>query len=175
MYRTLSGRVIFYLFFLLVVDLSVTPLIEVSGVRPLLSYLVILYVAFEWHWPRTFPIALFIGLLLDAVSSHPFGIQTVSLAAMSFVLDFLIYNVEHQSWTMRLLLTFLFVFLSTIIVWGLSSLLSDQGAVSWYSVVLCFQTAVYTTLITPVFFSFTSRWFSKRSVVIKQYELFDHY
>ncbi len=173
MHRTLSGRVIFYLLFLLVMDMSVTPLIAIGTIRPLLIYLMIVYVALEWHWPRTFPIAVVVGLMLDCVGAHPFGVETVSLAAASFVLDFLIYTIEHNSWVMRFIITFIFVFSSMLMVWVLSSLLSDSDTIAWYSIVACLQAALYTTLIMPLFCSFTSRWFSKRSVVVRQYELFD--
>jgi rod shape-determining protein MreD len=172
MHHALSGRVIFYLFFLLIIDLCVSPLIAADAVRPVFLYLMIIYAAFEWQWERTFALALFVGILRDATGSHPFGIETTVLVLTSLALDFVIRTIERKSWLVRFMVTLLYVLSVSVGALILSALLGYRQYWTWQSLMLCFQTALYTGMIMPFFFYFTSRWFTRRHIV-RQYELFD--
>jgi rod shape-determining protein MreD len=172
MHHALSGRVVFYLFFLLIIDLCVSPLVAAGSVRPVLLYLMMIYAAFEWHWERTFSLAFFVGILRDMTGSHPFGIETAVLVLTSIALDFVIRTIERKSWLMRSVVTLLYVLAVSVGVLLLSALLGYRQYWTWQSLLLCFQTALYTSLIMPFFFYFTSRWFTRRHIV-RQYELFD--
>jgi cell shape-determining protein MreD len=148
------------------------PLLAVGMVKPVSLYLMLLYVSFEWHWERTFALALLIGLIRDGVGSHPFGVETTVLCLVSVGLDFVVRKIERKAWMMRFALTFLYLFLVFTGVLIVSGLLGYRNFVTWTALGLCFQTAVYTTLGMPFFFFFTSRWFARRQVV-RQYELFN--
>ncbi|MFA6601030.1 MAG: rod shape-determining protein MreD [Candidatus Omnitrophota bacterium] len=172
MRHALSGRIIFYLFFLLILDLCFVPLAALHFVRPSCLLLVILYVSLEWQWERTVTLALLVGLMRDAVGSHPFGIETAVLVSASVALDFVVHKIERRSWLMRLAVTWVYTFTVFSSLLLLSGFFGYREFLTREAFALCFQAAFYAALAMPVFFLFTSRWFARRQV-IRQYELFD--
>ena len=171
MYRVFSGRVILYLLFLLVLDITLVPLVRIGFVRPVLEYLIILYAAFQWGWQKTLPIAITVGILRDFVSSQSLGIETSSLIFASFVLDLLVQKMEREIWFLRLTAAFLFVFCASMSSLILSSFLGEGIHVSGASVTIALGTSFYTAILMPPFFYLTARWFHDR-FAFKQYELF---
>jgi rod shape-determining protein MreD len=145
---------------------------RIGNARPVLIYLMMIYAAFEWHWERTAGLALVIGVLRDAVSAHPFGIEMTVLVLTSFVLDFVIHKIERHSWMMRLAVAGVFVLTVLLAQILLSVFLGSAKTITWQTGAVCFDSAVYTTLCVPPFFYFTSKWFSRRPIA-RQYELFD--
>jgi rod shape-determining protein MreD len=169
--RILSGRVVLYLVFLLVLDLSVTPLIRVGGFRPILQYLVILYAAFQWGWEKTIPMAIGVGILRDLTSSQILGLETVSLVFVAFLLDLLVQKIERDIFFLRVLAVFLFVFSVLMMNLILSNFLTDIPRFSWYEIGIAVGTSLYTAAVMPLFFYGTRYWFHDRTF-LKQYELF---
>ena len=171
MHRILSARVIFYLFLLLIIELTILPVFRIGSIQPQLLYLMILYVAFQWGWQKTIPMALTVGILRDLAGSQYFGYEAMALVLTSWLLDLLVRSVERDSWSLKMVTAFLFVFLVTMFHMMLLSVLTPQTYVSWHWCGINLATALYTALLLPFFFHFTAKWFGDR-VTFKQYELF---
>jgi len=171
MHRIFDGKIIFYLLFLTVLDISLTPVMAVAGAQPILSYLMILYVSLHWNWDRTWPIAVMVGLARDLTSAHPFGIETVSLFLVAKYLDFVTHKLERRSFFFQWSASFTFVCFANIAILLLTSFLASSNYVTWFSLWICFASSVYTACLMPIFFLFTNCWFHEQAK-FKQYELF---
>lgn len=167
--RLFSGKVILYLLFLVILDVSLMP--DFGIFRPVLTYLWVLYVAFH-HPSETLPVSVLAGLLRDGVSSQPLGTETAALVMVSMGLLFVMQKLGHQFFPMRLALTAVFVFSGMLMNLMLSSFLSSAPQFSWAAVFSCFAAAFASTLAMPVFFYGTKKWFHEGSRDLKQYELF---
>ena len=169
--RLFSSKVIFYLFFLLVLDVCVMPMIHFGSARPVLLYLMIPYAALEWHWQKTLAMALAVGILRDLTGSHPMGSETTVLLAASLALDLMVQKMDRESTLMRLGLTFVLVFGVAVLTLFLSNLVGISAPVSWPALWVSLGMAAATTCVMPFFFYATAWWFHDRSL-FKQYELF---
>ena len=171
MHRILSGRVIFYLFLLLVVDLTIMPLLCIGPLYPQLLYLMVLYAAFQWGWQRTIPMALAVGILRDLTGSQFLGFETASFVLASMILDLLVQKMEREFVLLRFAAAFIFVFCASMFHLILVSLVTGTIYLSWYRCWVVFGSSLYTALLMPLFFYVTAKWFGDRAV-LKQYELF---
>ena len=168
--RLRSGKVIFTLFFLLTADFCLVPLAHLP-VPPVFLYLLIPYAAFRWHWEKTVPLAIAIGLLRDLAGSQPLGAETAALAAVSAGLDFLILKIDRGSFLMQFAACFLFIFLVMALTLILSGFLGSAAGLSWKSLGIALGAALSTAAAMPFFFYLNALWFRER-VSLKQYELF---
>ncbi|MDP3920427.1 MAG: hypothetical protein Q8R76_06460 [Candidatus Omnitrophota bacterium] len=169
--RLMSPRVFLYVLFLLILDMAFSPALQIGDTRPIFGYLFIPYAAFHWGWQKTLPAALLIGLSRDLVSTLPFGVELVSLFAVSLALDIIAQKMDRRSTLIRLLSTFLFVFVVNLAVLVVCSFISHAVGLRWYNVAICLGSALYATAIMPLFAIVTAWWFHER-LFLKQYELF---
>lgn len=169
--RIFSARVIFYLLFLLVLELSVLPFFRIGVFQPVLLYLMVLHAAFQWGWEKTVPMAVAVGILRDLTGSHSFGLETVALVAASSLLDLLVQKIERDSQVTKIGIGFLFVFFVSNLVVLFSGFLGRGEGISGYAFWVSAGTAFYSAAILPVFFFVTGRLFHDR-MALKQYELF---
>ena len=88
MRRILSGRLILYLFFILILDICFMPMIRVGWVRPVLSYLMVVHASLKWGWQRTWGLALLMGIIREPVGVQPIGVEMTALVTAALVLDF---------------------------------------------------------------------------------------
>ncbi len=166
-----SFKVISYLLFLTVLDVTLCPVLRIHAVYPSLLYLLICYTAFEWGNRKTIYVAFWVGLFKDLLGGGPLGLETSILVVMSFALDFVVQKIQREFPGIYLLITFLFVFLSLMFKMIIAYFLEWLPMVSWeYMEAILFK-ALYTTLLLPIFYFVTERWFGNQSF-LKQYELF---
>ena len=169
--RILSGRVVAYLLILLVFDLSLVPAIRIQMVQPILLYLMVLHTAFQWGIQKAVPMAIVIGLLRDFSGSQFFGIETASLIIASTVLNVIVQKIDRESAVTRIAVSFVFVF-SVLMLSGLfPALVGAPVALTLHTFLISAAVACYTSVLTPIFSTVTSRWFRERAPM-KQYELF---
>lgn len=170
MYRIFSKRLIFYLIVLLVLDLALMPYFRWHDIQPILIYLIILYSVFQWGIQQTLMLAFGVGLLRDLVSSQTLGIETTALVCASLVLDFLVQKMDRYRLSLKLIVTFVFVFFVLLFSLFLSGFISDVP-MNGYALWVALGSALYTTALVPIFFFVTSVWFGQKTL-LKQYELF---
>ncbi len=171
MHRVLSARVIGYLILLTVIDFTILPLFRIGSVQPILAYLLVLYVTFQWGWQKTVPIALAVGLVRDLTGGQYFGFETVALLYNSILLDLVARHIGRDSWLLKISAAFFFIFCVQMLHIILLSIFTQLTYVSWYWCGQTLASAMYTALTVPIFFYFTARWFGDR-MIMKQYELF---
>ncbi|MDD5670666.1 MAG: hypothetical protein PHN49_03400 [Candidatus Omnitrophica bacterium] len=169
--RIFSGRVILFLILLLTFDVTVTPIFRFGDVQFFLTYLLVLYATFQWGWQTTIPMAILVGLMRDFLGTQSLGIETCSLLFASILLYLLVQKIERESLSLRMMITFIFVFCTLLVNLFLSNYLSGAMNVTWYHLAVAFGSALYTVLIMPVFFHVSAKWFHD-SAVLQQYELF---
>ncbi len=171
MHRFASPKIIVYLFFWLIVDLCLIPALRVEAVRPVCLYLAVLYAAFEWHGQHLFTMALAVGILRDLTGSEPLGVETAVLGLSTLALHFFVPKLDRRSFTIRFVVTLVFVFLVLVADSVLASLLGAQNRISWYFLYAILNSALATAILMPFVFSLSGRWFGDRAP-LKQYELF---
>ncbi|MBN1689149.1 MAG: hypothetical protein JW893_08620 [Candidatus Omnitrophica bacterium] len=169
--RLFSGRVIFYLIFLLVVDFCLMPLVRSGIFFPVLLYLMVPYAAFVWRWEKTTALALVIGLLRDLTVNHPFGIETIAVVVTAHFLDIFVHKVERDAWAVRFMMSFLFLLSVGMLILVIEPMMGGRVFLSWGTFLEVFKMAVSTTFVMPVVFFCTALFFRDRAP-IRQYELF---
>lgn len=168
--RLVSAKVIFYFFFLAVLDGSVMPAFQIRSVYPSFLYLFICYAAFEWGSSKTVFVAFWVGILRDLLGGGLIGLEASLLVALALALDFLVQKMERQLPGVYFIITFLFVFCA-----GVTRLLVSYSgempvSLGWAYVGMIAMAALYTSALLPVFNFLTNWWFGHSTT--KQYELF---
>ena len=158
--RLFSAKVLTLILIALLLDMSVFPWIFPGFFRPVLSYLLIPYVAFEWHWNRTIPVALLIGFARDLVSVQFFGIETVSLFCAALGLNFFVQKISINAFSVKMLGSFFFVFFAVFFNFTIHACLNFDIHF-FHSFLVSFITALATTLLIPFFFVFGRHWFQE--------------
>lgn len=161
--KVFSPRTLLMILATYLVEVSVLPVIFQTTLRLSLTYLLILYVAFKWHWKKSIPVALLIGLLHDSTSSLPFGVISASLVFACLILNFAIQKIERYFLLMQVLTTFLFVlgvfWLQALFVFMLGSNMPSFG----HALQVSFLGSLVACLIMPFFFSVSMRWFKDQA------------
>lgn len=167
--RFFTAKVFLTVLFLWAFDLCLAP---VAGMlRPVFSYLIVLYAVFFADWRKTITLAIAVGFLRDSSSIQPLGIETFVLFAASFILGFVIQKIERESSLIRTSLTFVFVFTVLLSNLCLTAFLEPGNGLPPYFVWTTLCSAFATALIAPAFFWVARKWFGERAF-LKQYELF---
>lgn len=171
MLRPLHIKIVFLVAFLIVLDVCFAPVIQFSGVRPIFSFLLIAYAAFQWDSRRIMPLAFSIGLLRDVLGGGILGVGVLALVSFAFILDGIAHKIEREFPGIYFLLTVIFCFF----VLGAELLLDavlgkaifrfqEHGVI----LILC---SFYTALFLPLFYQFADFLF-KPHAELRQYELF---
>lgn len=160
--RLFSAKVVFFILLLAALDMSVFPAFSSGYGGPVLLYLFVIYVAFEWHWTKTVVAAVMVGLVRDSLTIQPFGIETISLFLSSLGLNFYIQKVENRSTGARLIGTFLFTasVLLGVVTW--THLLKPSIELTSQTFWTCFFSVTMTTLSMVPFFWISNRWFQRK-------------
>ncbi len=167
--RLFSGKVILYLLFLLILDISVLPALAADQPRPVFLHLFVLFVAYEWDWRKTFAAALWVGLIRDVISMQALGAETFALLMTSAGLIFYIQKVQ-TAWTpVKMVGAFGFIFLSQILAVLLASLAVHSSLLSMEIVRQAFFSALLSSALLPLFFVFSQRVFQRRASAMFSY------
>ncbi len=169
--RLLSAKVIFYLTLLLILDFCLMPIFRVGSVQPVLLYLMIPYASFQWHWEKTVPLAVIVGLFRDLTGVLPLGVETAALVGVTFLLDGVVQKIDRNAPITQLFLSFFY--LSGVFFGGfiLSGLIRGEQIMNANMFFGLLGSALMTAVAMPFFFYLTARWFFDKTA-IKQYELF---
>ncbi|HOW59756.1 MAG TPA: rod shape-determining protein MreD [Candidatus Omnitrophota bacterium] len=168
--RLFSAKVILYFLFLIVLDGAILPVFHIASVFPSFLYLFVCYTAFEWGPQKTVYIAFWAGLARDLLGGGMIGVEATGLVALALGLDFLVQKMEREFPGMYWMITFLFVFFAGILrlFLGFPDELSSSVAGEYLGMITL--AALYSSLVLPVFYFLTNRWFGQFTG--KQYELF---
>lgn len=168
--RIFSAKVILYLVFLTILDGTIMPVFRIGPVYPSFLCLFVCYVAFEWGHGKTVYVAFGAGLARDFLGTGVLGMEATVFVALSLALDFLVRKMEREFPGMYLMITFLFIFLAGACRL-LLEYLGDLPLEAFGNYLgLIALTALYTSLLLPLFYLMTNRWFHHTTA--KQYELF---
>ncbi|HNX69570.1 MAG TPA: rod shape-determining protein MreD [Candidatus Omnitrophota bacterium] len=169
--RLASFKVILYFVFLMMMDATILPVFRIGAVYPSFLCLFVCYAAFEWGAPKTMYVAFWVGLLRDFLGGGMIGMEASLFVGLAFLLDFAVQKMEKQFPGIYMLITFLFVLIE-----GVLRLLLGYGdglPSGWFGthLGLVVLTALYTSVLLPVFYFLTDRWLGHKTAT-KQYELF---
>ncbi len=171
MFGLFSWRISLYVIALISLDMTMAPLLRVGGAQFMLSYLFIVYVAFQWGWQKAIPVAFLVGLSRDFISSQVFGLETLALVYAAYLLNLIVQKMERSRMLLRMVVAFYFTSLAFIINILSATFVMENVRMSWNYVSVALGSALYTAVLLPVFFYISSKWFND-TVSIKQYELF---
>jgi rod shape-determining protein MreD len=168
--RLISPKVIFYFLFLMVLDGTVMPVLQIRSVYPSCLYLFICYAAFEWGSYKAVCVAFWVGILRDLLGGGVVGLEATFLVVLALALNFLVHKVERELPGIYFIITFLFVFAAGALrlLAGYAGELPASLAGGYLGLIA--MTALYTSALLPVFNFVTNRWFGHSST--RQYELF---
>ena len=171
MRRLYTPKVIIYFFILLILDATLAPIFRFGDIRFFLTYLIVIYAAFQWSWKRVLPTASVIGVLRDLMGTGPIGIETFSLIASAVILHFAVQKVEREQTILRMVCAGLFTFF-VLLFQGIAYLfLTGINFDVLYYLSFSLGSSLVTGLLVPIFFFISSWWFHDRAT-IKQYDLF---
>ena len=162
MRRVTSARIVLFFLFLLVLDISVLPAFRIGAVQPYFLYLAVLFIGFTWGAGSVLHAALLAGVMMDLTGSRVLGASTLTLAALAIPLDFVLQKMDRDSWLVRLLVGFLFVYSALVLQLIFVSLLRLDWLLNFKAISFAFQTALYTAAVMPLFFLMSSKWLSRR-------------
>ena len=157
--RVLSGKIIFYVFLLLLADVCLAPAAGLVHFRPIFSYLIVAYAAFRWHWKSALAAAMAAGIFRDLAGSRALGVETLSLVMATAGLLFFMQKIERHSFVVQFIVNFIFVFSISLLILFFESVLGLNNQFSGYFLRLSFSTALSTSVLMPVFFHFAARVF----------------
>jgi len=170
-HRVLSAPVILFIFFLHILDLTITPLITLGSARVIFVYLFVVYAAFQWEGQQATPAALMAGLLRDLSGSEILGSETLALTASAIFLDWFSQKLDRRSAPVRAAAAFFFFASTLSLVLILSAFSSPENAQVPAKISILFQVSLANAALTAVFFPLLSQWF-RDDRPLRQYELF---
>lgn len=171
MSRLFTGKIIAFAFLSVIFDVTLVPIFQIHGVKPFLSYLFILYAAFQWGNKSIFPLALIVAALREAFISQSLGVEAASLILASILLDLWVQKMERELIILRMISAFLFTAVVLSIHYILFGFLNGFQTETWYHFTILMGAAFYTTCLTPFYF-FIAAWWFRDHQPFQQYELF---
>ena len=169
--KIFSARVIFYLLILVALDLNIAPIFRLGPLQFVLTYLMVLYAAFQWGWQRTIPMAFVVGMFRDFFSSQALGVETVSLVLAALLLDQMVQKMQRELLWLRMVTGVIFILSILFFQFLITGLVTGVSQSYWYSWGIAFGSALYSAVLIPLFFFISAHWFHDR-MAFKQYELF---
>lgn len=171
MLRALRFKIILLGVILLILDCSFAPVIQISGARPLFSFLLIAYAAFHWDSRRILPLAAFLGLARDILGGGVWGVEMLSLLCVGYLLDLISHKIEREFPGIYFLLTVIFCFFVLLGEMFLDSALGKAAPITMDHLRVIFLSSIYTVLFLPLFYQIADFLFQPHSE-LRQYELF---
>ncbi len=171
MLGSLRLKIAFLFLSLLALDLCFAPVIQISGARPIFSFLLVAYVVFQWDSKRVLPIAVAVGLARDILGGGVFGVEMLALICWGCFLDGVAHKIEREFPGIYFSLMAFFCFCVLLTAFVLDALL---GKVSWLTgahLKVILGSSFYTALFLPLFYQIADFLF-KPHAELRQYELF---
>jgi rod shape-determining protein MreD len=151
-----------------VLDLSILP--YAGPLRPIASYLFILYAVMEWNPSRAIALAAITGFIRDLAGLQPLGTEALLLPIVTAATAFVLQKLERDFILMRMAVAFLFTFSVLLTMLLLQGFLGSIP-LSAYALGSAFFASVSTAFWKPFFLMAARRCFGVRSY-LRQYELF---
>lgn len=171
MHQVISKRLLVVIALLFVLDVSFSPIIAVGGAKISFLSLLVLYIAFDWGWPKAVPVAIIVGILKDLYGSAFLGLETFSLVFAVFVFDGVLKKTDKKNWLIRLPAVFMFITLYQLLNYFLILISGRLSVFAWHQIGVIFSTALYHMLVFGLFFKISVFIFDDQRRV-HQYELF---
>ncbi len=171
MFGTLRFKIIILSLILLIFDCCVAPVIELSGARPVFSFLLIAYAAFHWDSHRILPLAAFLGLARDTLGGGVLGVEMLVLVCGGFVFDAVAHKIEREFPGIYFLLTVLFCFFVLSGEMLIDSILGKASVIQPEHLRVIIMSSIYTGLFLPLFYQIADFLFKPHSE-LRQYDLF---
>ena len=171
MFGTLRIKIIILSLVLLIFDACLAPVIEISGARPIFSFLLIAYAVFHWESNRILPLAAFLGLARDILGGGVLGVEMLALVCGGFVFDAVAHKIEREFPGIYFLLTVLFCFCILTGEILLDSILGKASLGGEGNLRVILMSSVYTALFLPLFYQIADFLF-KPHLGLRQYDLF---
>ncbi len=171
MFSPLKIKLVFFAAVLLLLDICFAPVIEISGARPIFSFLIVAYAGFQWNIRRIVPLAVGVGLARDILGGGILGVEMFALTSAAFALDWIVHKIEKEFPGIYFLLTFIFCFSVLLCEFLMDAALGKIGFNIEGHFKVIFFGAFYTGLFLPLFYQI-SDFFFKPHTELRQYELF---
>lgn len=169
--RLFSARIVLFLLIVILMDLTLSPVFALGRLQFILSYLLVVYAAFQWGWKTTMPIAILVGISRELVGGELMGLEICSMIISAFGLDLIVQKLQRESILLRMGTVFLFVLVASGTKFILTLFLTSTHLNFWYYGVTLVGSGIYTAIIFPIFYFLAAKWFHDR-INFKQYELF---
>lgn len=171
MLGSLRLKIGFLFLVLLALDLCFAPVIEISGARPIFSFLLVAYVVFQWDTKRVLPIAVSAGLARDVMGGGVLGVEMLTMICWGFLLDRVAHKIEREFPGIYFSLTAIFCFCVLITAFILDGLLGKWVGLTGAHLKVIIGTSFYTAIFLPLFYQIADFLF-KPHAELRQYELF---
>ncbi len=171
MFGTFRFKIVALSIVLLVLDCCVAPVFEISGARPIFSFLLIAYAAFHWESHRILPLAAFLGLARDVLGGGILGVEMLVLVCAGYVFDAVAHKIEREFPGIYFLLAVVFCFFILFSEMVMDSILGRASMISMEHLRTIFVSSVYTGLFLPLFYQIADYLF-KSHFELRQYDLF---
>lgn len=150
------SRVYLYLIILIVYLLEITVLyrIRFAGVQPDLLLVLVIYFSLSLSLRQALEVGIVVGVLRDLLSSWPFGINTILLGTIAFLMSLYKDKIYKDFFLAQILLTIvaaMFLYLGHFFlrfVTGGTELMRFPESLIWVII----PTVLYTAVITPLTF-----------------------
>lgn len=171
MLGTLRFKLVFLFSSLLVLDVCLAPVLQVSGSRPLFSYLMVAYAVFQWDSKRVLPIAAGVGFVRDVIGGGVLGVEMFSLVCWGYLLDGVAHKIEREFPGIYFSLMALFCFGVLLTTFLLDAALGKAAWLTGAHLRVILGSSFYTALFLPLFYQVADFLF-KPHAELRQYELF---
>ena len=171
MLGSLRFKIVFLFLSLLALDLCFAPAIQISGARPIFSFLLVAYAVFQWDSRRVFPIAVAAGLARDIFGGGVFGVELLALVCWTYLLDGIAHKIEREFPGIYFTLMAIFCFCVLMTTFVIDSLLGNVAWLTGAHLKVLLMTSFYTALLLPLFYQIADFLF-KPHAELRQYELF---
>ncbi|HCM43288.1 MAG TPA: rod shape-determining protein MreD [Candidatus Omnitrophota bacterium] len=171
MLGSLRFKIVFLFLSLLALDLCFAPVVQISGARPVFSFLLVAYAVFQWDSRRVFPIVVAVGLSRDIFGGGVFGVELLAFVCWTYLLDGVAHKIEREFPGIYFALTAIFCFFVLLTAFIVDSLLGNVAWLTGAHLKVLLMTSFYTALFLPLFYQIADFLF-KPHAELRQYELF---
>lgn len=164
------------IFFSLILQTTVLPLLKIAGVMPDLLLVLVIFAALHYGLPAGWVVGLSVGLIQDFLNARYLGLGALSFFATSYIIGFLEDKVFKENPFVFLILVFLGSFISNIVFFvGQSLVGSFSFSFSLFWRVLI-PSALYNvfvaTVLLPLFTKLTGHNASMENRVVRSHKDF---
>jgi len=157
LFKTYGPQLIFLTFFLLLLELTLLPFVSVQGARPDLFFILLVFYALFIRPNKTFPFAVFLGVIREFFSGTLLGLQTIAFGFSGILLWLMVLKMERENLVNQGAILFVTSSLNLLILGLLEISLKKMSLPFNQILIQIFAVTVYTCLIAPFLFALIRR------------------